>query len=399
MSSLLHDLYNYGVKFDHIPTVPMTVKNIDFIIDIFENGDYNIVKYGKKENVPVLGLERRTRNIEAFELHDTFKYIFGEHKKLFWDKSINLLNEAGFKKEAKAVDLVSKKIKSPAFTKEPGGFFALRFAGESDLMVYKVVGLFSNESKKPDGICLLSGKPDAISRLHPQLRVKGFKDAGSLVSFNFESGSYKRLKSGDNFPVGESATKIYAEAFKVVSENAIRINETIALIIWSDSNNGNDQQIRNFLEGKECNLVDSTSNTHILFLYVVKGRYAVMSYDVLPDNIISKNISRYKQLATERMLNNSIKSNMFNLLGTYKGNMFDRKVTDKSVNAFTDIQIVFIKHILMGDKVPNKLVRIVHGKTKLKREMPYLRDLLAQDFVQYFIKDKVEERKLLNGWD
>lgn len=394
MSSLLHDLYNYGVKFNLTPRTNLISKNVSYILEIDKNGKCELIKHNKKEMLPELF--KRTRNEEAKELHDVEKYVFGELSNLFWDKTKKILDKSGVKEYIEAV----KKIKMPKRPeKDEGGFFVLRLKGEDQFMVNNpavIDALAVNNESKEKGICLLSGKEAVISRLHSVVKIPGFKDCGALLSFNSPAFEYKGLKQGYNFPIGEDSQKTYVAAFEYISKNSIRINNSTALIIWSDVASKNEEQILNFIKGDEYLFEDKYSgNIHVLFLNVKQGRNSILSYDVHSEHEVIKNINNYIENCGELLKATNISKTLYSILGAYSsgnGFLFAKKPTDKNIDALSELEINLYKHILLGDKICLKLKRTVYNKTKTRvNDIPYLKDYIAQEFVRYLIKEGVKK--------
>jgi hypothetical protein len=392
MSSLLHDVYNYGVKFGVDPGLLCIYKNVSYILEIDAKGNTTLIKHDKKEFLPELF--PRSSNKEARELHDVEKYVFGELSDLFWTKTKEILDKSGVKEYIKAIE----KIKMPKRPeKDEGGFFVLRFKGESDFMINnpKVMAVLDTD-EKVEGTCLLSGEKDIISRFHPAVKIPGFKDSGALLSFNDSAFEYKGLKQAYNFPIGKKARKIYVKALSLIVQKSIRINSSTALIIWSDTASNNEDQIINFIKGDEYLFEDKCSgNIHVLFMNVKQGRNSILSYDVLPESEVIKNIRNYSDNCGELLKGTNLSKTLYCILGAYSsgnGFLFAKKPTDKNIDAFSELEINFYKHILLGDKICIKLKRTVYNKTKTKvNDIPYLKDYIAQEFVRYLIKEGVRK--------
>lgn len=89
-------------------------------------------------------------------------------------------------------------------------------------------------------ICLVTGKPGPVARLHPSIKgVQGAQTAGAaLVSFNLDAFTSYGHEQGDNAPVGEYAAFAYTTALNRFlardSRHALQIGET-TVVFWADA--------------------------------------------------------------------------------------------------------------------------------------------------------------------
>ena len=94
----------------------------------------------------------------------------------------------------------------------------------------------------PDGICLVSGNPMAIERLHPSIKgVWGAQTSGAnIVSFNLDAfNSYGKAR-GANAPVGKPATFAYTTALNHLltrdSRQRIQVGDA-STVFWAEQAN------------------------------------------------------------------------------------------------------------------------------------------------------------------
>lgn len=92
-----------------------------------------------------------------------------------------------------------------------------------------------------DTICLITGRPAAVARLHPTIKgVDGAQTAGAaLVSFNLDAFKSYGKEQGDNAPTSAEAAHRYGTALnrlldRTVSRNRIRIADT-TVAFWADA--------------------------------------------------------------------------------------------------------------------------------------------------------------------
>lgn len=89
-----------------------------------------------------------------------------------------------------------------------------------------------------ESICLISGKPDLVARIHP--KIKGVQDAqssgASLVSFNKPSFTSYDKDQNLNAPISKSAAFAYTTALNAMlakdSQNKMRVGDATA-VFWS----------------------------------------------------------------------------------------------------------------------------------------------------------------------
>ncbi|EQD56729.1 CRISPR-associated protein, Csd1-type, partial [mine drainage metagenome] len=76
------------------------------------------------------------------------------------------------------------------------------------------VALAAQPESEPDGVCLVSGQPAAIERLHPAIKgVWGAQTSGAnIVSFNLDAFRSYGKEQGANAPLGKPATFAYTTA-------------------------------------------------------------------------------------------------------------------------------------------------------------------------------------------
>ncbi|HES75642.1 MAG TPA: type I-C CRISPR-associated protein Cas8c/Csd1, partial [bacterium] len=91
----------------------------------------------------------------------------------------------------------------------------------------------------PDGVCLVSGVPAAIERLHPSIKgVWGAQTSGAnIVSFNLDAFSSYGKVQGANAPLGKTAVFAYTTALNHLlardSRQRMQVGDTSA-IFWAE---------------------------------------------------------------------------------------------------------------------------------------------------------------------
>lgn len=95
----------------------------------------------------------------------------------------------------------------------------------------------SLSSDKEQGICLVTGRKDAIARTHPAIKgVRGTQPSGAnLVSFNAEAFESYGHKQGDNAPVGQYAATAYTTAlnYLLADKDHCQVIGDTTVVCWA----------------------------------------------------------------------------------------------------------------------------------------------------------------------
>lgn len=103
--------------------------------------------------------------------------------------------------------------------------------------------LMNQEASSPDGVCLISGEPDAVERLHSPIKgVWGAQTSGAnIVSFNLGAfNSYGKTQSF-NAPVGKRAAFAYTTALNHLlakgSRQRVQVGDA-STVFWAEKDSG-----------------------------------------------------------------------------------------------------------------------------------------------------------------
>ncbi len=119
---------------------------------------------------------------------------------------------------------------------------SFRLHGDLELVCQRaaVVAATTNQTEeKPDGICLVSGAPAAIERLHPAIKgVWGAQTSGAnIVSFNLDAFNSYGKAQGANAPLGKAAVFAYTTALNHLlgrdSRQRIQVGDT-STVFWAE---------------------------------------------------------------------------------------------------------------------------------------------------------------------
>ena len=95
-----------------------------------------------------------------------------------------------------------------------------------------------NSADEADGLCLVTGKPAVIERLHPAIKgVWGAQSSGAnLVSFNLDAFESYGKQQGANAPIGRDAAAKYTTALNDLlrsAHNRIQVGDA-STVYWAD---------------------------------------------------------------------------------------------------------------------------------------------------------------------
>jgi len=181
--------------------------------------------------------EKRASNIKANLLWDNPEYVFGIPTKGKPDRVAELHNafvekiESLGDTEDKGLIAVRRFLTNENRKKvvqtfetwdrllDEGANVSFKLAGETSLVcesetVKRCIQNSTATEGAEQGICLVTGKPDVIERLHPPIKgVWGAQSVGAnIVSFNLDAFRSFGKDQGANAPVGEEAAFAYTTA-------------------------------------------------------------------------------------------------------------------------------------------------------------------------------------------
>lgn len=157
-----------------------------------------------------------------------------------------------------------------------------RLHGDAELVCQRpaVVATTAQTSDEiPDGICLVSGNPMAIERLHPAIKgVWGAQTSGAnIVSFNLDAfNSYGKAR-GANAPLGKPAVFAYTTALNHLlardSRQRIQVGDA-STVFWSEQANDLETALPDlFGEPREDKPNRGTDALKVLYQAVQSGKF------------------------------------------------------------------------------------------------------------------------------
>ncbi|MBU2786575.1 type I-C CRISPR-associated protein Cas8c/Csd1 [Acidithiobacillus ferriphilus] len=252
-----------------LPSFGLEDKEIPFVLDIDEDGRLiNITDTRNGEGKKKVGQRflvpqgvKKTSGVAANLLWDTAEYALGIDTR---DKPERVAEQhAAFRARIEALPDAAREdagigavlafldafnpelfAGSPAFADIQATNPVMSFRLHSDLGLVcqrpAVVAATANQAEEvPDGMCLVSGAPAAIERLHPAIKgVWGAQTSGAnIVSFNLDAFSSYGKAQGANAPLGKAAVFAYTTALNHLlardSRQRIQVGDA-STVFWAE---------------------------------------------------------------------------------------------------------------------------------------------------------------------
>ncbi len=278
---ILQALYDYYQrKRDELPAEGLENKELPFLIVLNPDGSFLHIedtregdgrkKRGKSFLVPQA--VKKSVNVAANLLWGNLEYVLGkaDPKKLADKQAKGPKEEAKYRQRLQQMhaafkegiqslpESVSDAIRPVIAFLDRGDFSGLhadplwpevqtganlsfRNAGQEGPVcslpeVLAAVGV-GTEDTAGTGLCLITGEPDAIQRIHPPIkRVRGAQTSGAdIVSFNLPSFCSFGRSQGANAPVGVRAAAAYTTALNhlLASEQCIQVGDATT-VFWTE---------------------------------------------------------------------------------------------------------------------------------------------------------------------
>lgn len=257
---------------DRLPAFGLEEKEIPFIIEVDAEGHLVSLadtrtldgkkKIGQRFLVPQ-GI-KKTSGVAANLLWDTAEYVVGvdtkgkpervvEQHAAFRARLEALSQDARDDAGIQAILIFLNNIDLKQFELLPAWpdildanpVMTFRLHGDVELVCQRpavVAATAQTADEPPDGICLVSGNPMAIERLHPAIKgVWGAQTSGAnIVSFNLDAFNSYGKSRGANAPLGKPATFAYTTALNHLlardSRQRIQVGDA-STIFWAEQAN------------------------------------------------------------------------------------------------------------------------------------------------------------------
>ncbi|HUW29788.1 MAG TPA: type I-C CRISPR-associated protein Cas8c/Csd1 [Sulfuriferula sp.] len=309
---------------ERLPAFGLEEKEIPFVIEIDAEGRLvNLADTRTTEGKKKIGQRflvpqgaKKTSGVAANLLWDNSEYVFGLHdaKKLeskckegngkageylarlgdmqaeFRKKIESLPVEALSDQGICAVLVFLDKLDLDQFEALPAWpdilainpVMTFRLHGDVELVCQRpavIAATAQTSDETPDGICLVSGSPMAIERLHPAIKgVWGAQTSGAnIVSFNLDAfNSYGKAR-GANAPLGKPATFAYTTALNhlLARDSCQRIQVGDAsTVFWAEQANDLETALPDlFGEPRKDNPNQGADALKVLYQAVHSGKF------------------------------------------------------------------------------------------------------------------------------
>ncbi|WP_312262732.1 type I-C CRISPR-associated protein Cas8c/Csd1 [Candidatus Igneacidithiobacillus taiwanensis] len=254
---------------ERLPAFGLEEKEIPFVLEIDQDGKLlNIADTRSAEGKKKVGQRflvpqgvKKTSGIAANLLWDTAEYVLGldargnpgrvAEQHAAFRACIEALpddvrNDEGIRAVLAFLDTFRlESIASFAALediKASNPNISFRLHGDIELVCQRpaVIAAATHQTEDaPDGMCLVSGMPTAIERLHPAIKgVWGAQTSGAnIVSFNLDAFNSYGKAQGANAPVGKAATFAYTTALNHLlargSRQRIQVGDA-STVFWAE---------------------------------------------------------------------------------------------------------------------------------------------------------------------
>lgn len=261
-----------------------------------------------------------------------------------------------------------------------------------------------------DGLCLVSGEPDAIERLHPAIKgVWGAQTSGAnIVSFNLEAfNSYGKTQSF-NAPVGSRAAFAYTTALNHLlakgSRQRVQVGDA-STVFWAEKASGEavEQLFLDFLDPPRDDpdrgaqavaslyaavksgapiITDDSQRFYVLGLAPNAARIAVRFWLVAPVRELGQQICRH--LADLEIVHPTFETAHLSLFRLLSSTALQGKADNIPPNLGGDT----VRAILKGLPYPETLLQGVLRRLHAEREVTYPRAALLKAYLIRNLGDK-----------
>lgn len=250
----------------------------------------------------------------------------------------------------------------------------------------------NNSEKSEKHFCLISGRKNVISRIHPP--IKGVRDVnttgGSIVCFNNDAESSFGKSQGNNAPISEDVVFKYTTALNLLlsdeSKQKMQIGDATT-VFWSSKDSSLENAFRDFFDDRNTDNPDRHVETvERLLSSVQTGTYTqdneVTKFYVLGLSPNSARISiRFWQVGTIAEMERRFADWFSELMISHGPNQKDhlslfsllRSVAPQndSKNISPNLSGEIMRSILSGGHYPETLLLAAHVRIRANRDVSY----------------------------
>jgi len=161
---------------------------------------------------------------------------------------------------------------------------SFRLAGDLELVCQRpavVSALAALPESDPDGVCLISGLPAAVERLHPAIKgVWGAQTSGAnIVSFNLDAFRSYGKEQGANAPLGKPAAFAYTTALNHLlakgSRQRIQVGDA-STVFWAEEEHDLENALPDLFGDPPKDEPDrNVDAVRVLYAAVESGKFSV----------------------------------------------------------------------------------------------------------------------------
>ena len=274
----------------------------------------------------------------------------------------------------------------------------------------------SSTSETPDGLCLVTGRKDVISRTHHKIvGVTGTdKNRGSIVAFNWEAAESFGKKQSYNSPIGHEAEFAYTTALNTLlakdSRQKIQVGDATA-VFWSEQSSAlEDEFLDLFGEPAKDNPDKGTVAVQRLLTSVKTGAFSpteeTTRFYVLglaPNSVrisvrfwhvgtVAEMEGRFADWFEDLRIAHGVKDKEHLSLWRL---LISTATQGKTENINPNLSGSVMRSILSGSPLPDTLLSAVLVRIKAEREISYPRVKL----LKAYLNRKSKERKITVSLD
>ena len=294
-----------------------------------------------------------------------------------------------------------------------------RLQGDIELVCQRpaiVAATAQTSDETPDGICLVSGNPMAIERLHPAIKgVWGAQTSGAnIVSFNLDAfNSYGKVR-GANAPLGKPATFAYTTALNHLlardSRQCIQIGDA-STVFWSeqandlenalpdlfgeppkdDPNRGTDALKVLYQAVQSGKFMKGTADDrfHVLGLAPNAARIAIRFWETAPAQELARRIARhFDDIKIARAPHNPEHLSLFRLLTSLA-------IQSKADNIPPNLGGEIMRSILEGLPYPALLLNLAVQRCRAEQKPSYARAAAIKASLNRLIRRTHSEKEFM----
>lgn len=267
----------------------------------------------------------------------------------------------------------------------------------------------SSEASKIDGVCLVSGKPAEIERLHSSIKgVWGAQTAGAnIVSFNLPAFSSYGKSQGANAPLGKPAMFAYTTALNSLlareSRQRVQVGDA-STVFWAEEEHDLETQLPDLfgeppkdnpdqgtdaikallqsVQSGKFNHGSSKTNFHVLGLAPNAARIAIRFWETAAAQELAQRIAlHFEDIKIARATYDPEHLSLFRLLTSLA-------MQNKADNIPPNLAGEIMRSILQGTPYPAPLLTLAVQRCRAEQKPTYARASIIKASLNRLIRRK-----------